>query len=82
MANFAGVIQQLRKERDRAQTEVERLDAALDALRSLDGAGRILQRKGRRVSAVARKRMAAAQRVRRARERGSKQARPKGRRHL
>src|SRR5271154_2785392 len=32
MANFAGVLQQLRKERDQAARVVERLDAALAAL--------------------------------------------------
>jgi hypothetical protein len=35
--NLTGVVQQLRKEGDRAQSEVERLDAALTALGSLDG---------------------------------------------
>ena len=72
MANLAGVVRQLRRERDRARSEVERLDAALAALGSLDGASRVLHRQGRRVSAAARARMAAAQRARRARERGAK----------
>jgi hypothetical protein len=76
--NLIGVVQQLRKERDRAQTEVERLDAALAALGSLDGASRVFRRKGRSVSAAARARMAAAQRARRERERGGKPARLKG----
>jgi hypothetical protein len=37
LMNLTGVVQQLRKERDRAQSEVERLAAALTALGSLDG---------------------------------------------
>jgi hypothetical protein len=36
MANLAGVVQQLRKERDQAARTVERLDAALAPL---DGVG-------------------------------------------
>ena len=38
MANLAGVVQQLRKERDQAARTVEQLDAALAALTgSLEG---------------------------------------------
>ena len=59
MANLAGVVQQLRKERDRAARTVEQLDAALAAL---DG-GRTSGRRGR-LSAAARARIAAAQRAR------------------
>ncbi len=35
MANLSGVVQQLKKERKRAQTEIERIDAALAALKNL-----------------------------------------------
>ena len=62
MANLAGVVQQLKQERARAQSEVERLDAAINALRgvgSSSGPGR-----RRRLSVAARKRIAAAQRAR------------------
>jgi len=59
MANLAGVVQQLRRERDRAARTVEQLDAALAAL---DG-GRTSGRRGR-LSAAARARIAAAQRAR------------------
>ena len=64
MVNLAGVIRQLRRERDRGQSEVEKLDAALAALGRLDGVSRVLHRQGRRVSPAARARMAAAQRAR------------------
>jgi hypothetical protein len=61
MANLAGVVQQLREERDRAAKTVEQLDAALAALTGVSGKGR---RTGSRLSAAARARIAAAQRAR------------------
>jgi len=61
MANLAGVVQQLRKERDRAARAVEQLDAALAAL---NGSARGRIRGIRRVSAAGRARIAAAQRAR------------------
>jgi len=62
MANLAGVVQQLRKERDQAARTVQQLDAALAALDG-DSYGR---RTGtsRRISAAGRARIAAAQRAR------------------
>jgi hypothetical protein len=57
MANFSGVVQQLRKERDRAAKEVERLDTALAAL---NGAGNSKRTGTRKLSAAARARIAAA----------------------
>ena len=68
MANLAGVVQQLRKERDQTARTVERLDAALAAL---DGAsyGRSTGTRNR-LSAAARARIAAAQRARWAKARG------------
>jgi len=62
MANLAGVVQQLRKERDQAARVVERLDAALAALNG----GSYGRKTGtrRRLSAAARERIAAAQRAR------------------
>ena len=61
MANLAGVVQQLRKERDRAARTIEQLDTALAALTGVSG-----KRRGtrRRLSAAARARIAAAQRAR------------------
>jgi hypothetical protein len=62
MANLAGIVQQLRKERDQAARVVERLDAALTALNG----GSYGKSAGtrRRLSAAARERIAAAQRAR------------------
>ena len=77
MANLAGVVQQLRKERDQAARTVERLDAALAALTGVSGKGR---RTGSRLSAAARARIAAAQRARWAKVRangGQSAQRPK-----
>jgi hypothetical protein len=70
--NLTGVVQQLRNERDRAQAALQRLDAALSALGSLNSAFKNIRvgRKGRKPSAAAHIRMSVAQRERRARERG------------
>jgi hypothetical protein len=62
MANLAGVVQQLRRERDQAATVVERLDAALAALNGASYGRKTGTR--RRLSAAARARIAAAQRAR------------------
>ena len=69
MANLAGVVQQLRKERDQAARTVEQLDAALNAL---DG-GSYGRRTGtrRKISRAGRARIAAAQRARWAKVRGT-----------
>jgi hypothetical protein len=72
MTNLAGVVQQLKKERDQAAKTVEQLDAALAAL---NGGSRGTGRRTR-LSAAARARIAAAQRARWAKVRangGSKQ---------
>jgi hypothetical protein len=68
MTNLAGVVQQLRKERDQAANEVKRLNAALSALNGASG-----KRTGTRsrLSAAARARIAAAQRARWAKLRGN-----------
>jgi hypothetical protein len=65
MGNLSVVVQQLRKERARAQKEVHRIDAALNALESLGVNGS----KPRKFSAATRKRMAIAQRKRWAKQR-------------
>ena len=62
MANLAGVVQQLKKERDQAARTVERLDAALAALNGGSFGSRTRTRS--RLSAAARARIAAAQRAR------------------
>jgi hypothetical protein len=69
MANLAGIIQQLRKERDEAAITVERLDAALAALNG-DSYGKRTGNR-RHSSAAARARIAAAQRARWAKVRGN-----------
>lgn len=66
MAEMAGIVQQLKKERERAAKEVERIDAALA---ELDGFHR--KRTGSRtISAAGRARIAAAQRARWAKVKG------------
>jgi hypothetical protein len=64
--NLAGVVQQLRKERDQAAKTVEQLDAALAALTGVSGKRTETRRK---ISAAGRARIAAAQRARWARVR-------------
>lgn len=69
MANLGGIVRELKTQRDRAQSEVERLNAALMALGGLgsrDGrTNRVRMAKKRKpMSAAARKRIAAAQRAR------------------
>jgi hypothetical protein len=76
--NLTGIVQQLTKERNRARAEVERLDAALAALRSLDGGAELRREKRGTVSAASRARMAAAQRARMARKRGAQPAHARG----
>ena len=62
MANLAGVVQQLRNERDRAARTVAQLNAALAALDGVSSEKRIGSHG--RLSAAARARIAAAQRSR------------------
>ncbi len=65
MVDMALVVANLRKERERAAREVQRLDAAIAALGKLEGrrrAGRTYRK--RTLSAAARKRIAAAQKAR------------------
>jgi len=62
MANLAGVVRQLRKERDQAAKVVESLDAALAALNG--GSSRKRAGTRSRMSAAGRARIAAAQRAR------------------
>ncbi len=64
MANLSGVVQQLKKERDRAQEEVKGLNAALAALTGLKAGP---ARKRRTLSAAVRRKMSLAQKARWAR---------------
>lgn len=68
MANLAGVVQQLRKERDQAARTVEQLDTALAAL---TGVSRDKAGTRSRLSSAARARIAAAQRARWAKVHGA-----------
>ncbi len=68
MANLAGVVQLLRKERDQAARTVEQLDAALAAL---NGGSYRRTATRRTISAAGRARIAAAQRARWAKVRGN-----------
>ena len=67
MTDLAGVVQQLRQERDQAAKTVGRLDAALAALDGVSR-GKISGTRGR-LSPAARERIAAAQRARWAKSR-------------
>jgi len=68
MAHMSGVIQQLKKERERAQKEVQHIGAALAALGgiSLNGSSR------RTMSASARRKISLAQKARWAKQRTAK----------
>jgi len=77
MPNLTNALQQLRKERERAQSQVEKLGSAISVLEDLvgesgSGAVRTSSRGGRVVSAAARRRMAVAQRARWAKVRAQK----------
>jgi len=62
MGNLTVVVQQLRKERERAQREVQRIDVALTALGSLSVNG---SKRGRHsMSAAARRKISLAQKAR------------------
>jgi hypothetical protein len=67
MPNLSGIVRQLKTQRDRAQKEVERLNAALLALGNLgnqNGRRGHTAKKRKRLSVAARKKIAAAQRAR------------------
>jgi len=66
MANLTSALQQLREERKRAQTHVEKLDQAISVIESLNGSGesRTTKPPTRIVSASSRRKMALAQKAR------------------
>jgi len=70
MGNLSAVVEELEKERKRAQKEVQRIDAALSALGSLSSNGSSRQHT---MSAAARRRISIAQKARWAKQK----ARPK-----
>ena len=65
MTHMFGVVQQLKRERERAQKEVQRIDAALTALGSISSNGA----SGHTMSAAARRRISLAQKARWAKHR-------------
>ena len=64
MANLAGIVKQLRTERDRVQGELSRLNAALQAFVGVYSGSTKSKLKRRKMSAAAREKIAAAQRAR------------------
>ncbi len=75
MSNLTGALQELREERSRAQSQVERLDQAISVIESLNGSGtsRNATQPKRIISAASRRKMALAQRARWARGRNGSQ---------
>ena len=71
MGNLSVVVRQLRTERERAQSEVNRIDAALAALGSASSNG---NRGGHTMSVAARRKISLAQRARWAKSKGQDQA--------
>ena len=69
MANLGQMLRQLRKERGRAQNQLERLDEAIGVFQKLvgtnsRGAAVKTSRNGRKISAATRRKMAKAQKAR------------------
>jgi hypothetical protein len=69
MKHMSGVVQQLKKERELAQKQVRRIDAALAALGSISSNGSSRQHT---MSAAARRRISLAQKARWAKQRTAK----------
>jgi hypothetical protein len=69
MSNLTGALQELREERSRAQSQVEKLDQAISVIESLNGSGtsRKANQPKRIISAASRRKMALAQKARWAR---------------
>jgi hypothetical protein len=68
MRELSNVVQQLRKERERAQDEVQRIDAALVALGSISSNGAARQNT---MSAAARRKISLAQKARWAKQKAA-----------
>jgi hypothetical protein len=66
MGNLNGALQQLREERKQAQSHVEKLDAAISVIESLNGSGTFGKstQPTRVISQASRRKMAQAQRAR------------------
>jgi hypothetical protein len=72
MANFAGIVKQLKKERDRVEQQLSGLNAALAAFAGVYRGTAKPRRKRRKMSAKSRAKIAATQRARWAKVRKSK----------
>src|ERR1700686_3652894 len=66
MSNLTSALEELRKERSRAQVQVEKLDQAISVIESLNGSGTSRNRNQptRVISAASRRKMAQAQKAR------------------
>jgi hypothetical protein len=66
MSNLTGALQELRAERSRAQSQLEKLDQAISVIESLNGSGPSANgtHPSRAISAASRRKMAAAQKAR------------------
>src|ERR1700692_2604241 len=66
MSNLTSALEELRKERSRAQVQVEKLDQAISVIESLNGSGTSRNRNQptRIISAASRRKMAQAQKAR------------------
>lgn len=66
MSNLTGALQELRAERSRAQSQLQKLDQAISVIESLNGSGSShkTNQPVRVVSAASRRKMAAAQKAR------------------
>jgi len=73
MANLGNALQELREERSGTQLRLEKLDQAISAIESLNGAGgsRTTTQTPRIVSAASRRKMALAQKARWAKAKGN-----------
>ena len=69
MTHLSGIVQQLRKERERAQGEVRHIDAALAALGSVSSSGSPRQQT---MSAASRRKISLAQKARWAKQKGKR----------
>jgi hypothetical protein len=71
---LASLLLELHKERNRAQDELNRIDAAAAALGSLNGSFKGVRTRKRKLTAAARRRIAVAQRARWAKWKANKSA--------
>ena len=76
MSNLTNALQELREERKKAQSQVEKLDQAISVIESLSGGGSSGDgnRPGRVISAASRRKMALAQQARWAKAKNGSQA--------